>query len=98
MPTPTPSPSPGQRSFARLSRALMIATAVAGLMAGLLFFVGERMQAEQERRRAAVVEGDDREFCSKLGIEPLTRLYPECRAGLREIRLRHEQRSADFFH
>jgi hypothetical protein len=88
------APRPRQRVIAR-SRGVLAAAAV---VFGLLLVSSDRMQAVRAAERARAIEADDRAFCSKLGIQSHAPLYPECRAGLREIRLRHQQRTADFFY
>jgi hypothetical protein len=93
------APSPRQRVIARLPRASIAAVlAAAAVVFGLLFVSSDRMQSVRQAERARAVEADDREFCSKLGIQPHAPLYPECRAGLHKIRLRHQQRTADIFY
>ena len=99
MPASPPSPSLGQRIMARLTAGSIAgAIAVAALGFSLLFASSDRMQAARESEQASAIEAEDREFCSRLGIEPHAQLYPECRAGLREIRTRHQLRSADLFY
>ena len=79
-------------------RALFIALVAAALIVcGLLIAKRLGVSAAQESARAAAVEADDRNFCGKFGIGPDSARYPECRAALEEIRLRHQQRSADLF-
>ena len=92
------APSPRQRVIARIPRASIAAVLAAAVGFGLLFVSSDRMQSVRAAERARAVEADDREFCSKLGIQPHARLYKECRAGLHEIRLRHQQRTADLFY
>ena len=95
MPASPPSPPLGQRIGARLTAG---AIAIAALGFSLLSASSDRMQAARESERASASEAEDREFCSKPSIGPHMQLYPECRAGLREIRTRHQLRSADLFY
>ena len=99
MPTSPLSPSLWQHVIARLPRASITAVlVVAALVSGLLLASSDRMQGIRAAEGARAVEAEDREFCSRLGIQSHTRLYPECQVGLHDVRLRHQQNTADFFH
>ena len=99
MVTETRAPESRARDAAgRNCRVLLLALAAAAAIGGSLV-VAKRLGgvAAQDAARDIAIEADDRSFCSRLGAGPDTARYPECRAGLKDIRLRHQQLSADFF-
>jgi hypothetical protein len=91
-------PSWAKDSAGHNRRVLLVAIAAAAAI-GCGLVVAKRLggHAAQDAARDIAIEADDRSFCSRFGAGPDTARYPECRAGLNEIRQRHQQRSADFF-
>jgi hypothetical protein len=81
-----------------LSRALLtVYLASLVTVCGLLVIYGPQIRAAVEAEKARANGEDDRAFCTKFGIGPETTRYEECAAALRDVRSRHDQRSADLF-
>jgi hypothetical protein len=59
----------------------------------LLAVYGPQIRAASDAEDARLLEEENRTFCSRLGVGPETSRYPECAAGLMEIRERHLQRN-----
>jgi len=76
-----------------------LAAYLASLVAvsGLVITYEPQIRAAVEAEKARAIGEDDRAFCTKFGIGPETTRYAECAAALRDIRSRHDQRSANLF-
>jgi hypothetical protein len=89
---------PTGRVTAWLSRGLLtVYLASLVTVCGLLIIYGPQIRAAIEAEKARAIGEDDRAFCAKFGIGPETTRYAECAAALRDVRSRHDQRSADLF-
>ena len=64
---------------------------------GLLVIYGPQARAFVQAERARAVAEEDRAFCTKFAVGPQAPRYEECTAALRDVRVRHDQRSADAF-
>ncbi len=76
---------------------LTIYLAALTAVCGFLVIYGPQVRAAVQAERVRAVAEEDRAFCTKFAAGPQTPRYEECTAALRDVRARHDQRSADAF-
>jgi hypothetical protein len=94
MPTTLPSGINGTTGTASRLQALLLAgygLAVV-VVCGLLVINGPQIRAAAEAREAQIIDGENKAFCSKLGVGPETARYAQCASELAQIRARHLKR------
>lgn len=91
--------APSGRTVGSTGRGLVgICLALVVAIITLLLITGGQIRESLEADSARAIAEDDRSFCTRFGMEPGTARYAECASALADIRSRHDQRRADFFH
>ena len=80
---------------ARWRRRCLITTYLVALAAACAFaFVyGSRIHAADDAEQTRVINEENRAFCEKFGVGPGTTRFAECAEVLKDVRVRHLQRS-----
>lgn len=95
MPTSLPARPYQMAEGASWLRRGLLAAYLVSLVAvcSVLVINGPQIRAAAEAQEALVIEEENKAFCSEFGIGRETSRYAQCAAGLKEIRVRHLQRS-----
>jgi hypothetical protein len=81
-----------------LGRGVLAAYLVALAAAcGLAFAYGPQIHAANEAQKARAIDEENQAFCSRFGVGPGTTRFAECATALRDVRVRHDERSAPLF-
>jgi hypothetical protein len=64
---------------------------------GLAFVYGPQIHAAHEAQKGQAIDEENQAFCSRFGVGPGTTRFAECVTALRDVRVRHDERSAPLF-
>ena len=78
-----------------LGRGVLAAYLVALAAAcSLAFAYGSQIHAAHEAQKGRAIDEENQTFCGRFGVGPGTPRFAECVTALRDVRVRHDERSA----